>query len=204
MPQIEFHEDTHTYLVDGMITPSVTHYISEIWMPNKYANVSRKTLNHAAGYGTKVHRLIEYWNDHHETPEDYEKKSYEGIALRRYKQLEEKYQIISEKQEVPVCYIEEGIPLFAGTFDFLGTVGGVHTLADYKTTAAYDGDYLGYQETLYKLAIEQTLGITDIKKTVCIWLPKRDLGNVIDVTLKDPLSLIEDIKKYEEQHNSEG
>jgi hypothetical protein len=202
MPTIEFREDTHTYLVDGMITPSVTHYISEIWLPNKYSNVSAKTLNHAAEYGTKVHRLIEYWNDHGETPDDYVKKSYEGIALRRYQKLQEQYQIVAEKQEVPVCYIEDGIPLYAGMFDLIAWVKKEHTINDYKTTAKYDGKYLSYQLTLYKKAVEQTLGIMDLTGANCIWLPKKDLGNIFPVKLLDVDPLIKDIKDYEAQHSS--
>jgi hypothetical protein len=199
---IEFRENTHTYFVDGMITPSVTHYISEIWLPDKYANVSRKTLNHAAGYGTKVHKLIEFWNEKEDVPDDYEKKSYEGIALRRYQKLQEQNNIVAKYQEVPVAYIEDGIPLYAGTFDFIGTINDKNVIADYKTTAKYDGKYLSYQLTLYKKAVEQTLGITDLEEAYCIWLPKKDLGNIIQVGLMNADSLIKDIKDYEEQHNS--
>ena len=59
---IEFIEETHTYLVDGVITPSVTTLIHEIWMPSMYKGINSDTLKRAASYGTKVHEMIEKWN----------------------------------------------------------------------------------------------------------------------------------------------
>ena len=82
---IEFIEETHTYLVDGVITPSVTTLIHEIWMPSMYKGINADTLKRAASYGTKVHEMIEKWNKGEET--DVDRKSFEGLALRRYQSL---------------------------------------------------------------------------------------------------------------------
>lgn len=56
--KIEFVEDTHTYLVDGVITPSVSDFIN--WaFPNNYANIPNAILDKKAKYGTRLHKEIE-------------------------------------------------------------------------------------------------------------------------------------------------
>ena len=56
---IEFFPEDHSYQVDGIIAPSVTTLIGDIWIPNKYAGVSKGVLRKAADYGNRVHELIE-------------------------------------------------------------------------------------------------------------------------------------------------
>ena len=54
---LEFIEDGHIYLVDGVITPSVTE-IMKLKFGNMYAGVDRQTLEEAAEKGTAVHEAI--------------------------------------------------------------------------------------------------------------------------------------------------
>lgn len=200
--QIEFFEDTHTYLVDGVITPSVTTLIHEIWMPSMYQGIDKNILKKAASYGTRVHALIEYWNTHQELPEDVERKSYEGIALRRYQTIQEDHEIKAEMQEMPIAYIFDGKALYAGKFDFYGDIDGYKTIADYKTTSKYYAQYLSLQLTLYKLALEQTYGVA-VDKAACIHLPKKSYGTLIPVEFTPHEQLIRDIIVYGKEHSSE-
>ena len=59
---VEYIGETHTYLVDGVIVPSVTQLL-QFKFPNKYSGIPQKVLDSKAEYGTKIHKLIEIMND---------------------------------------------------------------------------------------------------------------------------------------------
>ena len=196
---IEFIEDSHTYVVDGMVTPSVTTLIHSLWMKDQYHGIPERTLKQAAAYGDKVHGLIEYWNNKEEEPDWFDRKSYEGIALRRYQKLQSQHDIKAIMQEQPVAYEEDGVPLFAGKFDMYGEVDGEPAIVDFKTTSKYYPEYLTYQLTLYKLALKATYDI-DVEKAYCLWLPKKHLGNLIKVSFYDAEKLLRDIRQWHIQN----
>ena len=54
---LEYFDDTHTYLVDGIIVPSITQ-ILKIKFKNKYSVVNQKVLNRASERGTEIHEAI--------------------------------------------------------------------------------------------------------------------------------------------------
>ena len=56
---LEFLEDEHIYLCEGIIVPSVTQ-ILELIFPDKYKNVDKKILNKKAQFGTQGHAIIEH------------------------------------------------------------------------------------------------------------------------------------------------
>lgn len=192
--EIEFLEEEHIYIVDGVITPSVTTLIHEIWIPSMYNGINKSVLQKAASYGTKVHSLIEEWNNTHVEPE-LEKKSYEKLALRRYQALQEEHGIVAEMQEKPVAYIQDGKALFAGKFDFYGLVDGKKTLMDNKTTSKYYPKYLSLQLTLYKMALQQTCGV-EVEQLACMFLPKKQYGNLYIVDEVNGEQLIKDIIQH--------
>ena len=55
---IEFIEETHTYLYEGIIIPSVSEILHFIF-PDKYKNVDKEILYKKAIYGSKIHEAIE-------------------------------------------------------------------------------------------------------------------------------------------------
>ena len=57
---ITFLEEPHIYLVDGIITPSVSEILHFIF-PDKYKGVDKRTLNKKAEYGTTIHESIEMY-----------------------------------------------------------------------------------------------------------------------------------------------
>lgn len=200
--EIEFLEEEHIYLVDGVITPSVTTLIHEIWLPQMYNGINKAVLKNAASYGTKVHNMIEQWNNTKEEPQDLEKKSYERLALRRYQALQEQHGIIAEMQETPVAYVKDGKALYAGKFDFYGLVDGKKTLMDNKTTSKYYPKYLSLQLTLYKMALEQTCNV-EVEQLACMFLPKKAYGNLFIVDEMNGEQLIKDIEIYGTEHHAE-
>lgn len=190
---IEFFEDTHQYLVDGIETPSVTSIITQLpQFKDMYKGIPKSILKRKAEYGDKVHEMVETFGMTGNVP-DYERKSYEGIAIKRYMQLAIENDIHISSTEQTVAYYENEIPLYAGKYDMLGNILGNKAIIDIKTTMKYESEYLSYQLTMYKLAIEQLLK-EDIQKAYCLWLPKKNLGRLIEVQFQEPKSLLEKVR----------
>ena len=55
---IEFLEEPHIYLVDGIVVPSVSEILHFIF-PDKYKNVNKAILEAKAKYGTQIHESVE-------------------------------------------------------------------------------------------------------------------------------------------------
>lgn len=189
---LEFNEDTHTYSIDGVVLPSVTQIISEI-MPNKYANVNRRVLNEKAKFGTEGHKIIENLDvsdlesakNHVRTIEN---KSLE-ICLREYLRLVRKHNIkpIAHEMKVHYAYI------YAGTLDMIAKVNNELSLIDVKFTSALDKEYLEWQLGMYALACNNYYLYFD--KYYCLWLPKGELGQLVEIKPKTSNEILKKISE---------
>ena len=63
---IDFLEEPHIYLVDGVITPSVSEILHFIF-PDKYKGVDKRILNRKAQYGTAIHESVEMYENNLKT-----------------------------------------------------------------------------------------------------------------------------------------
>lgn len=147
---LEFIEDGHIYLVDGVITPSVTE-IMKLKFGNMYAGVDRQTLEEAAEKGTAVHEAIERWCKYGEESPLRE--------LRDFKFLKKKFNFEVIENEVPVILEEDGEIIAAGRLDLVLQEGEQWGGGDIKRTATLHKDYLTLQLNLYRIAYRQTYGI---------------------------------------------
>lgn len=147
---LEYFDDTHEYLVDGVLVPSITTIIRHRF-PNKYAHVNKAVLAKAASAGTAVHEAIEHWCT--------EGRESDLPELRNFKFLMRKYDFEVLENEVPVILFKNDKPVSAGRLDLVlqmdGKVGG----ADIKRTSTLDKEYLAYQLNLYRIAYRQCYGI---------------------------------------------
>ena len=85
---VEFIEDGHIYLLDGVIIPSVSEILHFIF-PDKYSNVPNYILNAKADYGSMIHESIERLENNLFLPKlDYIQEA----SIEQYKKL--KNQII--------------------------------------------------------------------------------------------------------------
>ena len=146
---LEYFDDSHTYLVDGIRLPSITQMLQRKFA-KKYIHVSSAVLQSAADKGTAVHDAIyRYCTDGTED---------ESRELRGFKFLQKQYGFKVIGNEVPVILFL-GEPIAAGRLDMVlemnGQVGG----ADIKRTAVLDKDYLAYQLNIYRIAYRQSYGI---------------------------------------------
>ena len=147
---LEFIEDDHIYLIDGVIVPSITTLLKSKF-PKKYEGISKGKLENAAKAGTYIHEQIENYctgKPYEETPE-----------VHNFKFLEKSYKFKPIANEVSVMLFKDGKPVAAGRTDMVlemdGQVGG----ADLKRTYNLDKEYVAYQLNLYRTAYKQTYGI---------------------------------------------
>ena len=183
---LEFNEETHTYYLDGIKLPCVSD-ILHIIFPNKYKGIDNQILSNKAHYGSIVHKAIECLEQDLEMPE---MNIFQELSIEQYKKLKEKYNIEVLSQEQKVHYRE----LYAGTYDMEANINNIHSLVDIKTTAELDKEYLSWQLSYYEMAIGKRF-----KKLYCLWLPKKDLGQLVEVKRKSKKELL---KKLEEYYNA--
>lgn len=187
---IEFIEDGHIYLVDGVITPSVSEILNFIF-PNKYSNVPRQILNSKAEYGSRVHEAIE----HLEKGETLPQLNYlQEASLMQWKKLKSENKIEVIEQEKMVNYENH----YCGRFDMIAKVNGAYSLCDIKTTAKLDLESLSWQLSFYALAHNFEKYETEFEKFYAIWLPKKELGEVVEINKKSKGELLEMLKRFEE------
>lgn len=155
---LEFDNDTHTYLYEGIIVPSITQ-VMRLKFGGMYASVRPEVLKASADHGTAVHKAIENWCLS-EMPSDLRE-------VRNFQVLKNRYCFEVLKNEIP-CVIKE--PCVAGRIDLvLRDKAGRLALADIKTTASFEKEYVGYQLNLYKKGYEDTYG-EEIQALYCIHL----------------------------------
>ena len=189
---IEFLKEEHLYLVDGVITPSVTQ-ILQFLFPDKYKDVPPEILAKKAEYGSILHKVIEVAEQEQMFEIEALKQKIEGInylielSFKQYLKIKEKYNIDVLEQEQIVAYKD----LYCGTFDMIAKVDGKKSLIDIKTTAELDIEYLSWQLSFYELAKGE-----QFEKLYVIWLPKKSLGELKEIPRKNEEELLEVLEKY--------
>ena len=185
---IEFLEDTHTYLINGVIVPSVSELI-RFKFPDAYKGVPKRILKSKATYGTKVHATIEAFVNKEFTLEELQKKNIDPdikIAVEQFELLRNIWCFYVGDMEQIVSYKDK----YAGTYD-------IRTQDDYiidiKTTSEIHDEWLSWQLGLYYLA----LGVEKPHGFV-MWVPKGKVAEVKQINVKsfdECKQLVEDYEK---------
>lgn len=170
---LEYDDDTHTYLADGVIVPSVTQILS-LKFKDQYKGVDEEVLKRAGQRGTEIHKAIELYCKGEEL---------ELSEVRGFKFLQKHYDISVLANEIPVLLFENGKPIVAGRTDLLAHVEGKLTLGDIKTTSVLYRKYLTYQLNMYRKAFEQSYQM-DIERLVGIHLRGNE-RKLVDIPIDD-------------------
>ena len=143
---LEFDDESHVYICDGVIVPSVTQILKARF--NDYANVSRSVLEQASAKGTELHKAIEI----------YEKTGQESDLkeFKNYLFLKKHFNIKNISNEIPIIYEEDGRVLFAGQLDQIIERDGKIGINDFKRVSAPNKEKIAYQLNLYKMGFEQS------------------------------------------------
>jgi hypothetical protein len=147
---LEYFDDEHLYLVDGVIVPSITQLLKKKF-GKKYDGVSKSTLQRACDAGTAVHEAIERYCKDGEIADLPE--------LRNFRFLQNKYKFEVIENEIPVILFLKDEPVSAGRLDMVIKMDDMIGGADIKRTSTLDKEYLAYQLNLYRIAYRQSYGI---------------------------------------------
>ena len=146
---LEYIDETHTYIYNGIVIPSVTQML-KIKFGKKYDGIPSGILERASQRGTELHNAIEA----------YEKQGVESELpeLRDYKFLKRAYKFECIDNEVPIVLFHNGEAVAGGRLDLVLKEGDAIGLGDIKRTATLDKEYLAYQLNLYRIAYQQCYG----------------------------------------------
>lgn len=181
---LEYYDDEHVYLFNGVMLPSVTQIIDKKF--NDYADVPKEVLNRAAERGTKVHKQIE----------NYCKSGVDdgSTAVRHFKFLQNQYNFEVLDNELPLVIFMDDIPVACGRLDMTIEMDGKVGIADIKTCSALNKEKIAYQLNMYRLGLMQTYGVqADFLKIIHI---RDDKRKFIDMPIneEETYKLIEEYK----------
>ena len=182
---LEYIDETHTYIYDGVIVPSITQILKSKF-GNKYDSVDEQILKKASEKGTEIHKIIE----------DYEKRSLDDTScpeLRNYKFLKKQFEFKCLDNEVPIVLFFNNKPVSAGRIDLILEKEGKVGIADIKRTSVFDKEYVAYQTNLYRIGYQQTYGI-EITFLKGIHL-RNDVRKYIDLPIKEEI-ILKFLEKY--------
>lgn len=187
---VEFIEESHTYLIDGIIVPSVSEILHFLY-PLKYFGIDQEILDLKAKYGSVVHESIECLEQNKPLPKlDLNQE----FSLNQYQRLKAKNNIDVLIQEQIVTYGND----YAGRFDMIANVNGCLSLCDIKTTAQLDKEYLSWQLSFYELAHMSMYHTGPFEKLYAIWLPKGNYGELVEIERKPIKELLRVLKEFKE------
>ena len=147
---LEFLPETHTYLYDGLILPSVTQILG-VRYKNDYASVPPAVLENAAKRGTAVHKAIENYNN-----SGYDDGS---EAVRNFKFLQKQYGFEVLDSELPIVIFKDDMPIACGRLDMTMLIDGQTGIADIKTVSTLNKEKIAYQLNLYRIGLMQSYGV---------------------------------------------
>ncbi len=175
---LEFVEDIHLYVLNGVIVPSITGILSKKF-GRKYDGVDKAVLQRAANAGTAVHEAIEKLcktGEVEDLPE-----------VKNFMWLQKQYGFSVIENEVPVVLWIDGIPCAAGRLDMVLQMDGEYGLADIKRTSVLDKEYVAYQLNLYRLAYQQSYG-AEIKFLRALHL-REDVRKFVRIPVNEKMAI---------------
>ena len=188
---LEYFDETHTYLYDGIMLPSVTQILG-VKYKNDYASVPPAVLNNAAQRGTAVHKAIENYNN-----SGYDDGS---EAVRNFKFLQKQYGFEVLDSELPIVIFKDDMPIACGRLDMTMLMDGETGIADIKTVSALNKEKIAYQLNLYRIGLMQSYGV-DAKFLKIIHI-RDGIRKVIDSPVNEDMTW-ELIEKFLEEKENE-
>ena len=185
---LEFFPETHTYLYDGLMLPSVSQILGAKYK-NDYASVPPAVLDNAARRGTAVHKAIENFN-----VSGYDDGS---EAVRNFKFLQKQYGFEVLDSELPIVIFKDDMPIACGRLDMTMMIDGQTGIADIKTVSALNKEKIAYQLNLYRIGLLQSYGV-DAKFLKIIHL-RDGIRKVIDSPVNEKMTW-DLINKYLEEN----
>lgn len=188
---LEYFDDIHQYLVDGICVPSITQML-KLKFKNKYSMVNRITLERASTMGTEVHNAIEKYC---KTGIEEDLKE-----VKNFKFLQKQYNFDVIGNEIPVILFKYDIPISAGRLDLVLSMDGKIGGGDIKRTSTLDKNYLAYQLNLYRIAYRQCYGVEwQFLRGLHL---REDVRKFVSIPINEEMA-IELVNEYLKENNNE-
>lgn len=178
--KVIFNKEDHTYKLGEVFLQGITGILSKHLFQDKYDNVPDFVLQRAASRGTFIHECCELVDTLGIIPD--------SIEAQNYIKLKEKHGLTTISNE----YIVSDEQHFASAID---VVLSDYSLADIKTTAKFDNDYVSWQLSIYAYLFELQNPELKANKLYGIWL-RNDTAELIEVE-KKPKELIKELLRCE-------
>ena len=178
--RVIFNKEKHTYKLGNKFLQGITGILSKHLFSDKYDNVPDFILNQAASRGTYIHECCELVDTLGIIPDSIEAQNY--IKLKQQNGLESianEYIVSDEK------YVASAIDVVLSDY----------SLADIKTTAVFDKDYVGWQLSFYAYLFELQNPTLRVPNLYGIWL--RDNQYELIEVEKKPKELIQELLQCE-------
>lgn len=175
-----FNKEDHTYTLGENFLQGITGILSKHLFKDKYDNVPDFVLERAASRGTFVHECCELIDTLGIIPDN--------IEAQNYIKLKEEHGLNTIANE----YIVSDEEHFASAID---VVLSDYSLADIKTTAQFDNEYVSWQLSIYAYLFELQNPDLKANKLYGIWL-RNEKAELIEVE-KKPKELIKELLRCE-------
>ena len=182
-PGLSFVDEGHKYFYNGIQLEGITGGIKRLCFPNKYKGIPDHILEAAAERGDEIHRLIEMADVF---------DSYDAPEQQLYKSLRDEQWFVHYGSEVLVTNGETHATAIDKVY---WNEDGTVDIADVKTTAELDREYLAWQLSINAMFYERCFGVK-VRKCYAIWI-KKDLshGEVVEITKRIPFEECERLLK---------
>lgn len=164
-----FHAQTHTYTLGNRQLRGITPILHKYICPEKYDDVPAAVLAKAAARGTAIHNMVEAIVEGFIPQQPTEEQAAFLECAGALKWTTTEY-IVTDREN------------FASAIDIVGEYGddpNAAILADIKTTAVLDIDYLRWQLSIYAYLFERQTGIK-VAKLYAIHL-RNGKGKLVEV-----------------------
>ena len=180
MANLVFFDQSHTYEVDGEPVPSVSE-VTRFMSREIYGDITQFQLDNAAERGTAVHKALEVLDKYSEV------EAAEDIVpyIKAYLAFRKDHPTEWKKIEYAVCHPDK---LYAGTLDRYGTVDGIPTLLDFKTTSNIDPAHRHLYtaaQNLYRRALPDDMPVEQI---LILQLKKDGTYKLFNLDIDDKLA----------------
>lgn len=175
-----FNKEKHTYKLGDKFLQGITGILSKHLFSDKYDNVPDFILERAASRGTYIHECCELVDTLGIIPDSIEAQNY--IKLKQQNGLESianEYIVSDEK------YVASAIDVVLSDY----------SLADIKTTAKFDKDYVSWQLSFYAYLFELQNPSLKVPNLYGIWL--RDNQYELIEVEKKPKEVIKELLRCE-------
>lgn len=182
---VVFNEEEHTYTLGGKQLHGITGMLSRQLFADKYKDIPEYILKRAAERGTEIHKDCEFTDATGLEPQTTEGKNY--LELRK------DFNVIANE------YTVSDNEYFASNIDCVWEKDGEVILADIKTTAHLDKEYLSWQLSIYAYLFELQNPELKVSGLYGVWL-KDDKKQLVTINRR---STEEIIKLMECEKNGE-